>query len=93
MNLFKEKLHAAIQEYNKYRAPEVVAELVQVGEKDFGVFFSGSFWCRSCGVYDYLDDLRIILEDLGIRVRIDKFEEFDDGVFAVYIVEGDEKYD
>lgn len=86
MGHFEEKLSAAITEYNKYHAPEAVAELVQVHDNWFSVFFSGSF-CRSCGIYDYFDDLRILLEDLGVKTRIERFKEYDEGFLVVLTIE------
>ncbi len=67
--------------------PEARAELVLMGDRWFKVLFSGSF-CYSCGVYDYLDDLRVLLEDFGLKTRIERFEEEDDGLTAIFIIEG-----
>ncbi|MBS7288128.1 MAG: hypothetical protein KIH01_05150 [Candidatus Freyarchaeota archaeon] len=87
MGFLEERVSAAIQEYNRYHAPEAVAELVQVSESRFCVFFSGGSLCRSCGVYDYFDDLRVLLEDFGLRTRIEGFEEGGDGIFVVFVIE------
>ncbi len=86
MGFFKEKLHTALQEYNKYRAPEAIAELVQVGDNWFTVFFKGSF-CYSCGVYDYIDDLRVLLEDFELKTCIEHLEERDEGILVTFTVE------
>ena len=74
----KKKIEEAIEEFNKYRAPEATAKLVKVSKKNFKVDFSGIF-CRSCGFYDYFDDLKIILEEKGISSKISKIEGKENG--------------
>ena len=59
-------LEEAIAEYNKYHAPEAVASLIEVHEKSFLVKFSGPF-CYTCGFYDYFDDFKYVLVDLGLK--------------------------
>ena len=68
------KVKAAIEEFNKYRSPEAVAKLIDVGEGFTVIGFSGPF-CRSCGLYDYFDDLKIELEEkMGGPIEISKIE-------------------
>jgi superoxide reductase len=71
---FKEKIEEAIQEFNRYRSPEAKAKLVRIDRNKFKVEFSGTF-CNTCGFYDYFDDLKIILEDKGIKSKVSKIEE------------------
>lgn len=52
----KERVEEALAQYNAFRAPEAVAELVELVGDVVTVRFSGSF-CRTCGVYDYFEDL------------------------------------
>jgi hypothetical protein len=52
---------AAIEEYNKYHAPEAVAKLIEAGGGHAAIALSGPF-CRTCGLYDYFDDLRLELQ-------------------------------
>lgn len=58
----KDKIQAAIDEYNKYRVNLVQAELMEYHEGYFIVYFDGSF-CETCGYYDYYEDLQVLLED------------------------------
>jgi len=68
------RVKAAIEEFNKYRSPEAVAKLVDVGEGFTVIELSGPF-CRSCGLYDYFDDLKIELEEkMGCPIEISKIE-------------------
>jgi len=68
------KVKAAIEEFNKYRSPEALAKLMDVGEGFAVIGFSGPL-CRSCGLYDYFDDLKIELEKkMGGPIEISKIE-------------------
>ncbi len=76
---YKEKLLAAISEYNRYRVNLVQAELKEHNETGFRVFFDGSF-CETCGYYDYYDDLQVQLEDeYGIKSKIVEITHIEKG--------------
>ena len=79
----KKKIEQAIEEFNKYRTPEVRAKLVKISKKNFKVDFSGPF-CRTCGFYDYFDDLKLILEEKGVSSKISKIEEKEDGAIVSF---------
>ena len=65
-----EKINTSIHQYNKYRVNLVEAELKELCETSFTVFFDGSF-CETCGYYDYYEDLQVLLEDeYGVYSRI-----------------------
>ena len=81
----KRILNKGLEEYNKYRTPEVVATLKKLNENSFGVEFRGTF-CTTCGFYDYFDDLKYELEDLGLFVDIEKIEEFEEGAFVEFVI-------
>jgi superoxide reductase len=81
----KELIEDAVEEYNKYRSPEANAKIVRIEKHCFQVDFTGSF-CRTCGFYDYFDDLRIILENKGLRTRITEIEEKDDGALVTFTI-------
>ncbi|MFN3347079.1 MAG: hypothetical protein ACK42E_04650 [Candidatus Bipolaricaulaceae bacterium] len=49
-------LEEALARYNEFRAPEAVAELVAVEGDVAKVRITGSF-CKTCGAYDYMEDL------------------------------------
>ena len=64
-----------IEEYNKYRSPEVTAKLVEIKKHSFIIVFDGPF-CSSCGVQDYIEDFIYELEDIikDFRVEIIKLQ-------------------
>lgn len=62
-------VNKAEQLYNKYRAPESIAEIVKINDDEIIVKFKGSF-CETCGLYDWIEDMKYILEDLGINTEI-----------------------
>jgi len=66
------------KKFNKYRSPEAKAKLLRLEEKEVVVDFTGTF-CRTCGYYDYFDDLKIFLEERGIRAKILEIKEKIDG--------------
>lgn len=78
-----EKIKEAIQEYNKYRVPEVEARVISFNKEYLKVEFKGSF-CHSCGFYDYFDDLKIILEEKGLKNKIIDIEEIDEGAIVTF---------
>jgi len=47
----------AVEEYNRFRSPEATVRIVERRRDGFVAEFSGSF-CATCGVYDWLEDLR-----------------------------------
>ncbi|MGC9072244.1 MAG: hypothetical protein ACP5HK_06090 [Acidilobus sp.] len=64
----------AIREYNKYRAPEAFARIVTRKRDVIYVVFDGSY-CETCGLYDWVDDLKFVLEGKGLRTEIVKLHE------------------
>ena len=72
---FKDSIKKGIAEYNKYRSPEAKAELLKIGKDTIIVKFTGSY-CRTCGVYDYFEDLIYDLMDhANLKFKILKVEE------------------
>jgi len=67
-----------INEYNRYRSPEANARLVSIGKRSFEIEFSGTF-CYTCGIYDYFDDFRILLEEAGLKTMISEVREAGEG--------------
>lgn len=68
------KVRKAIEEYNRYRAPEAYAEIENIKNKYFFVRFSGPF-CKSCGVYDYFEDFIFFLKDFNVDGKIENIKE------------------
>ncbi|MCX8170572.1 MAG: hypothetical protein N3E47_01175 [Candidatus Bathyarchaeota archaeon] len=75
----------AIAEYNRYRSPEVKAELLSISDDGIKIEFVGSF-CYTCGFYDYFKDYRIILEEMGLKTIISDIEETDKGAIVIFRV-------
>lgn len=83
-NIFmKEIIEEAIEEYNKYRVPEAKAKLISFDKEVLKIEFKGSF-CYSCGFYDFFDDLKIILEEKGIKTEITNIEGIDEGAIVTF---------
>jgi hypothetical protein len=77
----RNKVIGAIRDFNKYRSPEATAKLLKFNKKEIVVDFTGIF-CRSCGFYDYFDDLKIFLEEKGIKSKISRIEEKENGAIV-----------
>ncbi|MEM1574865.1 MAG: hypothetical protein QXF09_01770 [Nitrososphaerota archaeon] len=83
-NIFiKEKIEKIIEEYNKYRVPEAEARLISFDKKYLKVEFKGNF-CYSCGFYDYFDDLKILLEEEGLKTKIINIKEINGGAVVTF---------
>ncbi|MEM0017336.1 MAG: desulfoferrodoxin family protein [Candidatus Korarchaeum sp.] len=78
----------AIDKYNSLRGRESIATILQVTDKTIKVEFSGNF-CRTCGFYDYFEDFRQLLEEFGVKSKLEVIEEDDEGAFVTYSLEGD----
>jgi hypothetical protein len=53
----------AFAQFNKWHEPESIAKLINLEGSLIAAELSGPF-CRTCGVYDYFDDLKIELEEV-----------------------------
>jgi len=73
----KRLVDKAIKLYNKYRSPEAIARLMRIDGDIVIVYFEGSF-CETCGINDWVEDLRFIFEDLGAEAELINVEEPDD---------------
>jgi len=80
---FRNKVIEAIRDFNKYRSPEATAKLLKFDKKEIVVDFSGTF-CRTCGFYDYFDDLKIFLEEKGVKSKVSKIEEKENGAIVIF---------
>ncbi len=86
MRGLEEAAQRAVTLYNRYRAPEAVAELVAVEDGRIVVRFRGPF-CHTCGVVDWIEDYRYVLEDLGVKAELLEARQIGEeewiGVFVV----------
>jgi len=82
----KELIEKAIAEYNMYRSPEAKAKLIEINKEKNQIIveFKGPF-CRSCGIYDYFEDLIYELKRINneVKIKINSIEEFDYEKFIV----------
>ena len=79
----KSIIEEAVEEYNLYRRPEAEAEISGFEDERFTITFRGPF-CRSCGVYDYFEDLiYYILKKRRVNLEIVKIEDAGDERFQV----------
>jgi hypothetical protein len=84
-------LELAIRRYNRYRGAESRAKLLRLQGDTAIVAFEGSF-CETCGINDWVDDLRYTIEDLGGEAELvtviepespQEFYEYRIGVFRI----------
>ena len=78
----KDSVVSTLEEFNKYRVPEIEATLKDFDEESFAVEFKGSY-CGTCGFYDYFDDFKYILEDdFGLKNDVTEILEASDGTLV-----------
>ena len=88
---YKELVVRALTEFNKWHSSEAVAELVKLESPSIVVELSGPF-CRSCGIYDYFDDLKLELKKvLGKTLEIAKVDNCSDERYVVTYSIGSER--
>lgn len=81
----RDKLTEAIEEFNKYRVPEIEARLISHSEASFEIEFTGTF-CETCGFYDYFEDFVILLEEFELMAEIAEIKEIDEGALVEFKV-------
>ena len=75
IEIAKEFVVRALTEFNKWHGAEAVAEFVKLEGSSLVVELSGPF-CRTCGFYDYFDDLKIEIERvLGKSLEIAQIDD------------------
>lgn len=89
-SIFPKILEKAVTTYNKYREPEAKARILKFTGEKVVVVFEGSF-CRTCGVNDWVEDFKYILQDLGVDTELEEikepanpYEDYRVGVFRIY---------
>lgn len=65
----EDAVRRAIEVFNKYHSPEATARIIGIEDEFVEVEFSGPF-CRTCGYYDYFEDLVSEADELGLRMEI-----------------------
>ncbi len=80
---FKQAVEKAVERFNSLRSPEAKAVVLEIGGDVVKIEFTGNF-CRTCGFYDYFEDFRLALVDLGWKTRVVEIAEFEDGAVVTY---------
>lgn len=88
MKDLKRIIEDAIFEYNRYRSPEAEARLLSISGNEVKIEFSGSI-CYTCGFYDYFEDYRVILEEMGLKTVISEIEEVDEKAIVKFSIIGE----
>lgn len=83
-----EAVRKAVDRFNELRGRESSARILEISSESVVVEFTGNF-CRTCGFYDYFEDLRLLMEDYNVRTSIKIIEEFEDGSVVTYSIERD----
>jgi len=82
-NVIEMVVKKAVEEYNKYRAPEAIANILNIENDRVVVIFQGSF-CETCGVYDWVEDLKYELENFNVDADIISVKEGKNQRIAVF---------
>lgn len=85
--VMKDSVEKAIEEFNKYFSPEATARLASISQEFIKIIFTGSF-CYTCGFYEYFEDFKFLLKDLGLNARVCWVDELQEGAIVTFKVEG-----
>jgi|YelNatPaOPRAMG01_1025707.scaffolds.fasta_scaffold03950_3 thiol:disulfide interchange protein len=73
----------AIEKFVERFWPEAKVDLIKENENEVIVDFYGHM-CFTCGIYDYFDDFKYILEDeTMLNWRIERYKKLRNGRFRV----------
>lgn len=73
-----------IEEYNRYRAPEAEAKIIDKKGNEVKIWIKVP--CRTCGLYDYVEDFLYFMEEFGLKGKIVETEEMESGTGNEFIV-------
>jgi len=71
-------LERVIEEYNRFRSPEATARLLRLEGSRVEIEFEGPF-CLTCGVLDWVEDLKYVAMDLGLELELLEVNEIELG--------------
>ncbi|MBO8174606.1 MAG: hypothetical protein H0Z18_05045 [Thermococcus sp.] len=81
-----EILKKVIEEFNKYHGSEAQAKIIKVEGDEVIIEFNGSF-CKTCGLYDYFEDIKWEAMNFGLNIEpvevLESEEEFERGRYLV----------
>ncbi len=81
--MIKKNILKIINEFNKYRKPEIVGKLISINKDILKIRFTGSF-CHTCGFYDYFEDFKFHLDDNKLKNKIFKIKETKNGAIVEF---------
>ncbi|RLG76858.1 MAG: hypothetical protein DRO10_04830 [Thermoprotei archaeon] len=70
----KRKVNEAVLFYNRYRSPESTATIIKIEDELIHIKFTGPF-TSTCGINDWVEDLRYLAEDLGLKLELVEIRE------------------
>ena len=80
----KEIVEDAVDEYNKYRSPQVIARLMSIDDESATIRFTGSF-CEECGKDNDYQFIEYLLGEKEVEAKTDKITELEEGEGAIVI--------
>ena len=79
----KEIAESAVEEFNKYRSPEIVATLLSIDNDGIQIRFAGSS-CEICGKESDYQTVTYFLHEKGIETNVAKITDFEEGFIVIY---------
>ncbi|USS39989.1 hypothetical protein NF865_06440 [Thermococcus aggregans] len=81
-----EKLKRAVGEFNRLHGSKAQAEIIETTNDEVVIEFRGSF-CKTCGLFDYFDDIKWEAIEFGLHVEpveiLESEEDFEKGRYVV----------
>ena len=77
-------IEKVIEEYNRYRVPEAEAKIIGKEENEVKIWIKVP--CRTCGLYDYVEDILYFMEEFGLKGRIVETKEMENETGNEFIV-------
>ncbi|HII60363.1 hypothetical protein [Pyrococcus horikoshii] len=81
-----EKLERVIKEFNRLHGSEAQAKILRFSDDEVIIEFTGSF-CKTCGLYDYFEDISWDALDFGLKIKpveiLESEEDFEKGRYVV----------
>lgn len=72
-----EKISKVIEEFNRLHGNEAHAKLKEIKGEEVIIEFEGSF-CKTCGLFDYFEDIKWEAMEFGIIVEPIEILEFEE---------------
>ena len=83
--VLRERLARVVDEYNRYRQPEMSARLLEVSCDGIYVEFRGHF---RCSITEWVEDFKYVAKELGIELELVDVETRPGSVVGVFKARG-----